>query len=131
MFSLLLLWLMSDGKAITNLQSACLPVHYHTALNRFDHAGLCPDFCLYHSHPHFLFSIPIILMLHLSYRHLANGKRAGVVELRVLMGRRHGILHSLLADAVGHLLKNGYPRVDLHSGWSYKCHWCSRCYMTW
>ena len=71
------------------------------------------------------------LMLHLNCRRVANGKKVGVVEGLVLMGRRLEILHSLLPGAVGYLLGSRYHLVDLRSGWSCSCHWCSHCYMTW
>ena len=70
-------------------------------------------------------------MLHLNYRRLANEKKVGVVDALVRMGRRRAILHSLLAGAVGYLLRSRYHLVDLRSDWSCSCHWCSHCYMTW
>lgn len=131
---LLLFSLMSSGKAATNLQSVCFPVHCHAALHRSDRAHLCRDSCLYHSRRHPSFSIRKAPIFRLNYQRLAFEMRVEVVELRVLLGRRerhHRSLHNLLPGVVGYLLPSHYPLVNLHSDWSCSCHWCSRCYMTW
>lgn len=130
---LLLFPSMSSSKAATDLQSVYLLVHCRAALHRSDHAHLCHDSYLYHNPRCPLFWIQITLIPRLNYRRLAVERRVEVVELRFLLGpreRRHKMLHNLLHDVVGCLLRSRYPLVNLHSDWSCSCHWCSRCYMT-